>query len=90
MSDLPLPQPDRRIIGNSSNSFNQLKNNLSNAKRESNENQNTNNILYDSTEASSLSLIKLKQIEDMRQKILNYNLLTEQQTIFFSTPSNSS
>ena len=90
MSDLPLPQPDRRIIGNSPNSFNQLNNNLSNAKRESNENQNTNNILYDSIEASSLSLIKLKQIEDMRQKILNYNLLTEQQTIFFSTPSNSS
>ena len=90
MSDLPLPQPDRRFIGNSPNSFNQLNNNLSNVKRESNENQNNNNILYDSTEGSSLSLIKLKQIEDMRQKILNYNLLTEQQTIFFSTPNNSS
>ena len=90
MSDLPLPQPDRRMIGNSPNSFNQLNNNLNNVKRESNENQNNNNILYDSTEGSSLSLIKLKQIEDMRQKILNYNLLTEQQTIFFSTPNNSS
>jgi len=44
----------------------------------------------DSTEISSLSLIKLKQIEDMRQKILTYNLLTEQQTVYFSSPNSSS
>ena len=91
MSDLPLPQPDRRILGNSSNSINPSDiNKFTNVKKESNENQNNNNILLNSTETSSLSLIKLKQIEDMRQKILNYNLITEQQTIFFSSPSNSS
>ena len=91
MSDLPLPQPDRRILGNSANSINPSDiNKFTNVKKESNENQNNNNILLNSTETSSLSLIKLKQIEDMRQKILNYNLITEQQTIFFSSPSNSS
>ena len=91
MSDLPLPQPDRRTLGNSSNSINPSDiNKFTNVKKESNENQNNNNILLNSTETSSLSLIKLKQIEDMRQKILNYNLITEQQTIFFSSPSNSS
>jgi GTPase SAR1 family protein len=91
MSDLPLPQPDRRFLGNSSNSIDPPDiNKFTNVKKESNENQNNNNILLNSTETSSLSLIKLKQIEDMRQKILNYNLITEQQTIFFSSPSNSS
>ena len=91
MSDLPLPLPDRRTLGN--NTKHQLNFNQSNkfikGKSKISENQNNNNNLTDSTEINSLSLIKLKQIEDMRQKILNYNLLTEK-SIFFTYPSGSS
>ena len=91
MSDLPLPLPDRRIHGNSINSINPSDNNkFINEKMKSIDNQNNNNNFLDSTEISSLSLIKLKQIEDMRQKILTYNLLTEQQTVYFSSPNSSS
>ena len=90
MSDLPLPLPDRRTLLNSNNQqFNSSpNNNFSKEKSKNSEKQNNNNII-ETTEANSLSLIKLKQIEDMRQKILNYNLLTEK-SIFFSSPSGSS
>lgn len=83
MSDLPLPLPDRRTLGNSMNqNFDPTNvNKFSKDNNKINDNQN-NNKLTDSIEANSLSLVKLKQIEDMRQKILNYNLLTEK-TIFF-------
>ena len=90
MSDLPLPLPDRRTLLNSNKQqFNSSPNSIfTKEKSKISEKQNNNNII-DSTEANSLSLIKLKQIEDMRQKILNYNLLTEK-SIFFSSPSGSS
>jgi predicted AAA+ superfamily ATPase len=89
MSDLPLPLPDRRL-GNSMNQ-NYDPTNVNKFSKDSNkinDNQN-NNKLTDSIEATSLSLVKLKQIEDMRQKILTYNLLTEK-TIFFSSSPGSS
>ena len=92
MSELPLPRPDRRISTNKSNH----KNNPSNFNKLSNENkysddsqnQNLGNSISvsESSETTSLSLIKLKQIEDMRKKILNYRLLTEK-SIFFASPS---
>ena len=90
MSDLPLPLPDRRTLGNSMNqNFNPTNiNKFSQESNKINDNQN-NNKLTDSIEATSLSLVKLKQIEDMRQKILTYNLLTEK-TIFFSSSPGSS
>ena len=90
MSDLPLPLPDRRTLGNSMNqNFDPTNvNKFSKDNNKINDNQN-NNKLTDSIEANSLSLVKLKQIEDMRQKILNYNLLTEK-TIFFSSSPGSS
>ena len=90
MSDLPLPLPDRRTLGNSMNqNFDPTNvNKFSKDNNKINDNQN-NNKLSDSIEATSLSLVKLKQIEDMRQKILNYNLLTEK-TIFFSSSPGSS
>ena len=89
MSDLPLPLPDRRL-GNSMNQ-NYDPTNVNKFSKDSNkinDNQN-NNKLSDSFEGTSLSLVKLKQIEDMRQKILTYNLLTEK-TIFFSSSPGSS
>ena len=90
MSDLPLPLPDRRTLGNSMNqNFDPTNvNKFSKDNNKINDNQN-NNKLTDSIEANSLSLVKLKQIEDMRQKILTYNLLTEK-TIFFSSSPGSS
>ena len=90
MSDLPLPRPDRRTLGNSMNqNFDPTNvNKFSKDSNKINDNQN-NNKLTDSIEATSLSLVKLKQIEDMRQKILTYNLLTEK-TIFFSSSPGSS
>ena len=90
MSDLPLPRPDRRTLGNSMNqNFDPTNvNKYSKDSNKINDNQN-NNKLTDSIEATSLSLVKLKQIEDMRQKILTYNLLTEK-TIFFSSSPGSS
>ena len=90
MSDLPLPLPDRRTLGNSINqNFDPTNvNKFSKDSNKINDNQN-NNKLSDSIEATSVSLVKLKQIEDMRQKILTYNLLTEK-TIFFSSSPGSS
>ena len=90
MSDLPLPLPDRRTLGNSMNQnfYPTNVNKFSKDSNKINDNQN-NNKLTDSIEATSLSLVKLKQIEDMRQKILTYNLLTEK-TIFFSSSPGSS
>lgn len=95
MNDLPLPMPDRRTVGNSgisanplssSNMSNKFLSNINNNPESGNYNNNNININTDSLlEGSSLSLAKLKQIEDMRQKILSYKLLTEK-TLFF-TPS---
>ena len=91
MSDLPLPLPDRRTLGSTTNpQFNSPNNNkFSKDKNKFSEKQINNNNINDALESNSLSLIKLKQIEDMRQKILNYNLLTEK-SIFFTYPSGSS
>ena len=91
MSDLPLPLPDRRTLGNSINQ--QLspteKNKFSKENNKTLDKQNNNNNGSETIDSNSLSLIKLKQIEDMRQKIRNYSLLTEK-SIFFTAPSGSS
>ena len=91
MSDLPLPLPDRRTLGNSTNPNIKIlsTNKFSKDNSKINDNQINSNNLSDSIEESSKTLVKLKQIKDMRQKILNYNLLTEK-SIFFSSPSGSS
>ena len=88
--DLPLPLPDRRTLKNNQNQKdNQYpKNKYQNQIIEQIDTQNKNTIISESQENNSLSLIKLKQIEDMRQKILNYKLLTEKSLYF--TPSSSS
>ena len=89
MSDLPLPLPDRRTLAKSSKQQNNKfdKNKFSKKEMEQMDSDNKNTINSEIQEGASLSLVKLKQIEDMRQKILNYKLLTEQ-SIFF-TQSNS-
>ena len=91
MSDLPLPLPDRRTLGNSRNQNINVpsENKFSKDNNKGNDNQINNNNFSESQEAKSLSIIKLKQIEDMRHKILNYKLLTEK-SIFYTYPSGSS
>jgi GTPase SAR1 family protein len=92
MSELPLPLPDRRMFTNKSNHKNISSNynKFSNENKYSNDSQNQNLgnsiTVSESSETTSLSLIKLKQIEDMRKKILNYRLLTEK-SIFFASSS---
>ena len=91
MSDLPLPLPDRRTLGNNNNQESNIspKNKFTKEKKNETNNIYTSNNSSESIEASSLSLIKLKQIEDMRKKILHYNLLTEK-SLFFTSPSGGS
>jgi len=91
MADLPMPAPDRRTHGNNNddNSNISTKNKFAKEDKNSINNNQISNNSSESIEASSLSLIKLKQIEDMRKKILHYNLLTEK-SIFFTAPSSSS
>jgi len=89
MSDLPLPLPDRRTLlniqeqNNKDSNFNKYQK----QKISQTDVNNKNTILSESQEGSSLSIVKLKQIEDMRQKILNYKLLTEKTIYFNSSPS---
>ena len=89
MSDLPLPLPDRRTLLNlydkNSNSSYLYNNQINTIEQDETKNKNT--ILSESQEGSSLSIVKLKQIEDMRQKILNYKLLSEKTIYFSQSPS---
>ena len=89
MSDLPLPLPDRRtLLNNQDQNNNDSKlNKYQKQKVSQTDINNKNTILSESQEGSSLSIVKLKQIEDMRQKILNYKLLTEKTIYFNSSPS---
>jgi len=89
MSDLPLPLPDRRTLLNNQDQNNKDSNLNKYQKQKASQTDinNKNTILSESQEGSSLSIVKLKQIEDMRQKILNYKLLTEKTIYFNSSPS---
>ena len=71
MSDLPLPLPDRRTLAKSSKQGNNKidKNKFSKKEMEQIDSDNKNTINSEIQEGASLSLVKLKQIEDMRQKI---------------------
>ena len=90
MSDLPLPLPDRRTLLNIQDQNNKDSNFNKYQKQKISQTDvnNKNTILSESQEGSSLSIVKLKQIEDMRQKILNYKLLTEK-TIYFNSSASS-
>ena len=89
MSDLPLPLPDRRTLLNLQDQNNKSSNldKFPKQNKVQTDVKNKNTILSESQEGSSLSIVKLKQIEDMRQKILNYKLLTEKTIYFTSSPS---
>ena len=90
--DLPLPLPDRRKNKNKEYSLIPPKIKIpendkflyNNITINSNNNENSQCESYRTT---TMSTIKLKQIEDMRQKILNYRLLTEKSLFISSFPS---
>ena len=92
MDDLPIPMPDRRTTAKESlkkasytseeKEINKFKN-----KTISSDSNDYNDELRESTQSNikTMSLIKLKQIEDMRQKILSYKLLSEKSMFINST-----
>ena len=89
MSDLPMPLPDRRTLLKIKDKNDSSKDNKNKAQKQSIEQTETKNknTIASELQESSLSIVKLKQIEDMRQKILNYKLLTEKTIYFSQSPS---
>ena len=89
MSDLPMPLPDRRTLPKIKDKNDSSKDNKNKALKQSIEQPETKNknTIASELQESSLSIVKLKQIEDMRQKILNYKLLTEKTIYFSQSPS---
>ena len=89
MSDLPMPLPDRRTLLKIKDKNDSSKDNKNKALKQSIEQPETKNknTIASELQESSLSIVKLKQIEDMRQKILNYKLLTEKTIYFSRSPS---
>ena len=89
MQDLPMPLPDRRTLLKIKDKNDSSKDNKNKALKQSIEQPETKNknTIVSELQESSLSIVKLKQIEDMRQKILNYKLLTEKTIYFSQSPS---
>ena len=89
-NDLPLPLPDRRISNNREYSLPKTSTNNKYDEEEINKFTPTQtpqsiNQYFDIKDSKmTLSIAKIKQIEDMRHKILSYKLLSEK-TIFMNT-----
>ena len=100
MNNFPVPEPDRRTKGKSREnisilSSNNSKNNFienSNPFKQFYNNQNENNTSIEKLDFekpnNNMAIVKLKHIEDMRQKILNYKLLSEKTMFLTSNSSN--
>ena len=100
MSNFPVPEPDRRTKGksrenNNTMNSNNSKNNFienSNPFKQFYNNQNENNTSIEKLDFekpnNNMAIVKLKHIEDMRQKILNYKLLSEKTMFLTSNSSN--
>jgi predicted AAA+ superfamily ATPase len=95
MNDLPLPAPDRRAIAKESNKkttfTSEVEDTYKYEQSKSNSIITDNEDIRESTNSNikTMSLIKLKQIEDMRQKILSYKLLSEK-TMFINSSRSAS
>ena len=88
--DLPLPKPDRRIFNIQQNSYQNLDSENDNYNYEYNDSSKKTHKKSDLKESklSIMSTAQIKQIEDMRQKILSYKLLSEK-TIYMSSLQNN-
>ena len=95
MNDLPLPAPDRRAIAKDSNKKTTFTSEVDDTYKYEQNKFNSiitdNEDIRESTNSNikTMSLIKLKQIEDMRQKILSYKLLSEK-TMFINSSRSAS
>ena len=91
-TDLPLPMPDRRILNNENNSMLNTESSAKNCIYLTNEETpNYNTQKNSDLKESKLSLIsyaQIMQIEDMRQKILAYKLLSEK-TMYMNSFQNN-
>ena len=88
--DLPLPKPDRRIFNTQQNSYQNLESENDNYNFEYNDPSKKTHKKSDLKESklSIMSTAQIKQIEDMRQKILSYKLLSEK-TIYMNSLQNN-
>ena len=88
MSNFPVPEPDRRMKinfqNNNTENSNFYKQNL---KEENLNNSSLEKLEYEKSN-NNMAIVKLKYIEDMRQKILNYKLLSEKTMFLTSNSSN--
>ena len=86
-NDLPLPMPDRRIFSTENNLIQNTE--ISNSNYNNIIKDETNNKTQDLKESkiSIMSNAQIMQIEDMRQKILSYKLLSEK-TIYMNSLQN--
>ena len=88
MSNFPVPEPDRRMKinfqNNNTENSNFYKQNL---KEENLNNSSLEKLEYEKSN-NNMAIVKLKHIEDMRQKILNYKLLSEKTMFLTSNSSN--
>jgi len=81
---LPLPMPDRRIVNNKDYSIKNIDyNNDEDNNKLTKDIDSKYNDLKES-KISSMSVAQIKQIEDMRQKLLSYKLLSDK-TIYINS-----
>ena len=88
MSNFPVTEPDRRMkinfLNNNTENSNFYKQNL---KEENLNNSSLEKLEYEKSN-NNMAIVKLKHIEDLRQKILNYKLLSEKTMFLTSNSSN--
>ena len=87
-NNLPLPMPDRRALNSENNS--NINTEISNQNYLLSEESNKKNTRKEDSKESKISLMstaQIMQIEDMRQKILSYKLLSEK-TMYMNSLQN--
>ena len=85
--DLPLPMPDRRIFTTENNLIQSTENSNSNNYNIFKDDSNNKTSDLKESKISVMSAAQIMQIEDMRQKILSYKLLSEK-TIYMNSLQN--
>ena len=85
--DLPLPMPDRRKFTTENNLIQSTENSNSNNYNIFKDDSNNKTSDLKESKISVMSAAEIMQIEDMRQKILSYKLLSEK-TIYMSSLQN--
>ena len=88
MSNFPVPEPDRRMKINFQNNNTENSNFYKQNLNEENLNNSSLEKLEYEKSNNNMAIVKLKHIEDMRQKILNYKLLSEKTMFLTSNSSN--